>query len=204
LCSLFWIVVAHLSSCIAEKIRLKTSLRFNAMMPEKHGLFRTLIAKWAQLVLRTIGNAAIRMPRRLWSVRCVNVGLILLLVLLILGCGQSENGRVSGKVRYNDTALPSGTVTFYGHDNLSDQAFIDPDGSYIATKVPLGPVKITVSTPQPVSDKSKKAFEKIRKGATTSLGGETIAIPSRYSKPEQSGLELTVTKGTQIYNIDLK
>jgi hypothetical protein len=128
--------------------------------------------------------------------------LILLLGFALTGCGDSESGSVSGTVRFKDTPLPSGTVTFYGPNSLTASAPIQADGTYSATKVPLGSVKVAVNTPPAASEKAKAAFEKMRKGA--SLGGETVSIPPRYGKPDQSGLELTVATGAQVYNIDLK
>jgi hypothetical protein len=145
-----------------------------------------------------------RIKRRAWCVRIATPGAVLLLGLALPGCGDSESGSVSGQVRFNGALLPSGTVTFYGANNLSASAPIAADGGYTATKVPVGPVKVTVTTPPPVSEGGKKAFEKMRKGATASLGGETVAIPPRYGTPDQSGLELTVTSGSQVYEIDLK
>ena len=127
---------------------------------------------------------------------------LLTIALASTGCGDSDSGRVSGKVRLNDAPVPAGTVTFHGDNNRSASAFIEADGTYTVTGVPLGPVKVTVTAPAPMSDKGKKQLEKARK---ISIEGrsDVVEIPARYGRPEQSGLQLTVAPGRQTFDIAL-
>jgi hypothetical protein len=140
--------------------------------------------------------------RSLESGRSPTAGLILLLALTLSGCGRSAT--VSGTVRYKDAPLPSGTVTFHGPNSQTAIALINSDGSYTATKVPLGPVKVAVTTPPPVSAAKVKLAQQVKKGQLISPGAKPVSIPKQYGDPERSGLELTVTTGSQPFNIDLK
>jgi hypothetical protein len=130
------------------------------------------------------------------------VRLLLLLGLAVLGCGRST-ATVSGHVRYQGSPLPAGTVTFYGPNYQLSQASIQTDGSYTATKVPLGAVKVAVTTPQPMSKNVEKALQKWKKGWVPP-DVNTGSLPSKYHDPERSGLELTVTGGSQPFEIELK
>ncbi len=127
---------------------------------------------------------------------------LLAIALASTGCGDSDSGRVSGKVHLNGAPVPAGTVTFHGEGNRSASTFLEADGTYTATGVPLGAVKVTVTTPAQMSDKAKKALEKAR---NVSVPGQTgvVEIPARYGRPEQSGLQLTVTPGRQTFDIEL-
>jgi hypothetical protein len=131
-----------------------------------------------------------------------SAALSILLVSAISGCGKSS-ATVTGHVRYQGQAVTAGTVAFYGPDNQLDTAVIKSDGSYTATKVPLGPVKVTVSTPQPMSERMVEHLQKMKKGQFTPPP-KTVAVPPKYGKADKSGLELTVEKGSQPFEIDLK
>jgi hypothetical protein len=139
------------------------------------------------------------------------LGLVLLFLLMMAGCGRSgrPTGTVTGTVTYKGTPVPSGTVAFFGPNDQVDSAPINSDGSYTATKVPLGPVKVTVTTPPSKAADLKKAAKqsgnrRFGKGPEFPETVDTVAVPDKYSNPGKSGLGLTVTEGSQPYNIDLK
>jgi hypothetical protein len=95
-------------------------------------------------------------------------------------------------------------VTFYGPDNQIAHAFIRDDGSYTATNVPLGAVKVAVTTPLPRPKKGERPLQNWKQEQGVSQEGNTGSLPSKYRDPEQSGLELTVTSGSQPFEIELK
>src|SRR5262245_53660063 len=86
-------------------------------------------------------------------------GFVVLLALALSGC-SSRKGKVTGKVSYKGEAVPSGTVMFYGKGDAVSSAPIGPDGTYQATEVPLGEVKVAVTTPPPPDP---HAAEKLKK-----------------------------------------
>jgi hypothetical protein len=137
-----------------------------------------------------------------WSAWRVSAGWLVLLVSVVSGCGKPE-GTVTGHVRYKGETVAAGNVIFYGSDNQAVTASINSDGSYTATKVPLGAVKVAVNTPQ-MSEGMVKSLQKMKKGQIPPAASKTVAVPERYGKPEKSGLELTVTQGSQPFEIELK
>lgn len=134
----------------------------------------------------------------------VGATLRVLLLLAISGCSKSSSATVSGHVHYKGDPVTIGSVTFYGTDNQTATAPIKADGSYTATEVPLGTVKVAVITPRQMSAAMAKGLQKLKKGQFTPPTTKTVAVPPQYSKPEQSGLELTVRSGKQPFEIDLK
>jgi len=158
------------------------------------------------------------------AARAVGGLLLVSLLALAVGCGPDYRARavVKGKVTMNNkkTTLPTGTVTFYGPNNIVSSAAIQPDGSYEMRDAPIGDVKIGVSVPKAppggfgklqntpaLKDKAKEekpadASEKripIMGAAPPSI----VRIDDRFADPEKSGLTYTVTKGEQPHDIDL-
>ena len=138
-----------------------------------------------------------------WVLRAT---LLVLLVVALAGCSRPK-GIVAGKVSYNGEAVPSGTVSFYGKDDEVSSAPIGPDGTYEATKVPLGEVKVTVTTPPPPDENAAERLKKnpmvIDKGIDIKQQ-KVVSVPRKYNLPGTSGISLTVTQGSQPFDIALK
>jgi hypothetical protein len=121
-----------------------------------------------------------------------------LVVLAVVGCGGNTNvGQVSGTVTYQGQPLPFGTVSFLDSGNQPLASSAINDGTYaMPVKVPVGPVKVIVTTPGRVSGRlpKKKSGESIT----------VISIPARYGKTDSSGLTYTVKPGPNEYKIDLQ
>jgi hypothetical protein len=123
------------------------------------------------------------------------------------GCGASKpGGTVNGKVSYKGESVGAGMVTFFG--STADQvasASIAKDGTYTASGVPLGQVRVTVSTPSPgptAEQVAKNGFLK-RKNVKAS-GEKTVSLPAKFANAATSQLTLTVSEGSQPYDIELK
>jgi hypothetical protein len=137
---------------------------------------------------------------------------VMLLAMLSAGCG-GNTAEVSGTVKYQGKALPSGKVTFISEDGkIMEFAMIDSDGSYKITKAPLGSVKITVTTPPSSQDGGPEAAKDLMKDAGKHMPGtgpkksteKVVPIPGNYGDPQKSGLTYEVKKGSQQHDIDLK
>jgi hypothetical protein len=116
-------------------------------------------------------------------------GLAAVLALTLAGCGGK--GDVSGTVRFNGKPLAGGQVTFVSPDTRDGvHSLILADGSYQVTGCPAGPVKIAVQTGVPRSGPAKRPA--------------SPRIPIRYADTSTSGLEYTVNRGEQQYDIDLE
>jgi hypothetical protein len=127
-----------------------------------------------------------------------------LVVLALIGCASKNEGVVSGTVTYQGKALTMGTVSFLDSSNQwLASSRINKKGQYeIQSKVPAGPVKITVTTP----GSSKAGGRGPNPGAKNKLGEpfpQVIPIPAKYSSADSSGLTYTVKPGENNFDIDL-
>jgi hypothetical protein len=123
------------------------------------------------------------------------------LLLLPSGCGFFENaGTVSGTVQYKGRPLSEGSVSFVCGNGQVATGVIDQAGRYVVSHVPTGSAKITVQVVS--AEVPPMSFV----GAPQSVQGAAAGpkIPMRYSMAATSGLQHSVTKGKQQFNIDLQ
>jgi hypothetical protein len=140
------------------------------------------------------------------------------LMLLVVSAGCSSKGTVSGKVTYQGKPVPAGTVIFVPLAGGGGFTANIRDGAYTVEGLPLGPVKISVSTPvnaahmkelvskmrPPPEMMQKVAPGKSAEGsAPPSQDTQAVSIPARFQDPEKSGLTYTVKSGSQVYDIDI-
>jgi hypothetical protein len=119
----------------------------------------------------------------------------LLAVLTAVGCNSWEQfGTVTGRATLDGRPVTAGKVTFVTARGAvaSD---LGSDGTFTASNVPVGSVKIAVLPPS--------AFEPpvIMPSAMMSAAANRPAIPGRYTDAVRSGLSLEVHPGTQTYDI---
>src|SRR5687767_256466 len=72
------------------------------------------------------------------------MGVCCAVVLFLAGCGGHNRGTVTGIVKYQGKAVPSGQVSFIPPDGIPVTADIRADGSYEAPKVLYGEAIVTV------------------------------------------------------------
>jgi hypothetical protein len=128
-------------------------------------------------------------------VRLASVGLLSCLVLV--GCGPGYTGAtVEGTVTVDGQPLQTGTISFTPFEAGSGTGVSTEvnNGRYTATGVPIGRVRVLFV-----------AFEETGKMVTDSDTGqqypETIhLVPERYMT---TGVEITVTEGTQTQDFEL-
>lgn len=132
--------------------------------------------------------------------------LFLVVVYGLPGCSQ-RSATVSGTVNYQNRKVTSGSVVFVGADGVpSLPAPIREDGTYTATKVPTGTVKVAVVNPSPTTSTSgaplpandPEAQEAAREFA------RYVPTPPRYRDAHSSGLTTELKPGSNDYNIELK
>ncbi len=126
-------------------------------------------------------------------------GLIVVACCLLLaaaGCGRGHGASVSGRVTLDGEPLDTGTVTFHPvGDGPTAYGGIHPNGSYQAKTgtqpgMPPGEYRVTVlAATEPPTD-------------GPSVPGEMIT-PSHYADPEQSGLRVTVERGSNRFDFPL-
>ena len=119
-------------------------------------------------------------------------GLALAAWCFISGCGPAT-GDVTGEVKYKGQALAGATITFYDAKNKAIPATIDDQGKYEAKGLAVGPAKIAILTPLPIS------FGDIKPAKSLLPSDRAL----KYADPEKSGLSLEVKGGAQVHPVML-
>lgn len=139
--------------------------------------------------------------------RFLTAGLLGFGLALLAGCsggGNAKGSNVEGKVTVGGAAANAGEVVF-NVDGTTVVGAISADGTYRAIGVPVGNAKVTVNPPPAVSGAPKGGDPRLAVDKKDMPGavGAVVAIPSKYSKAETSGLTFTVKSGANTYNIEL-
>lgn len=154
------------------------------------------------------------------------VGSLLACSLLVAGCGGPKTAKVSGTVMFGGKALPGGKITFYpanGGAANPASADIQEDGTYTVTNVPVGEVKVTVSTdhlsgklttrnapPGGVDAQMKPPagaganIPQKPDNAGVKLIGTYTKIPAKYGKPETTDLTYTISGDKSGHEVTLQ
>lgn len=132
------------------------------------------------------------------STRIVEAWSILLLVaLLIAGCGKSNFGVVNGTVAVDGTPAKSGSIAFFPVDRKSSTAGSEiVDGRYMA-KVALGTAKVEIRVPKVVGQKKLYA-------TPDSPVKQVLAesLPRKYN--DETELKLDVKPGKNVQDFELE
>jgi hypothetical protein len=131
------------------------------------------------------------------ALRSMTVAGAAALAVTLASCSFRSDGltgaEVAGKVTLDGKPFAGGTVVFAGPTDAAT-AEILPDGSYRASNVPLGPVRVVIVTSGPSSTKSQSG-----RGPAVQP-----AAPARYRDAKTSGLSLTVAEGDQVFDVPMK
>jgi hypothetical protein len=145
-------------------------------------------------------------------------GRIVLLLPLLLGlasgCGTAKSvpANLTGKVTYNGAPVTAGTLTFYPKEGGGVYPMaLNSDGTYSGTDLPLGAGDVAIET-ESANKKNAQTYGGGRAPAMSSKPpgsggteqGAYVMIPAKYAKKETSNLTVTLTKGNNTNNIDLK
>jgi hypothetical protein len=131
----------------------------------------------------------------------------LVVACLALACGcDGGRGELMGKVIYKEKPVRMGWVLVSGNDGLVRSVAIEDDGSYHVKEVPAGPVKLSVTSPDPSAPRppSRKKGPDAPKPPTQEEIDKWVALPDKYGDFTQSELTFTVQRGTNTFDIDLK
>lgn len=143
--------------------------------------------------------------------------------LVLVGCGGGGTAKVRGKVTHAGKTVVWGTVILVGKDGIYRDGRIGLNGEYEIADVPVGPVKLGVSSPDPGTTPPKgrpnaggkkpdDPRAKSRAGREKEDGpdlpkpppGAWFALPKKFADPQSSGLTGEVTGGETTLDIDVK
>jgi hypothetical protein len=135
--------------------------------------------------------------------------LLLLLAVMVVGCGGQRIGTVTGTVTVNGEKMEKGMVTFYTEDlKIAKGGAIQSDGTYKIDDFPAGPVKITVMNNPPVTGGglvlggAAKPKDPAQRNYFDTPG-KYFDLPAKYRDPAASGLTYEVKAGDQVHDIPL-
>ena len=115
--------------------------------------------------------------------------------LFFSGCGPKfPSTHLSGRVSVDGKVLSSGSIMFAPTESGTGSGvlvFINPDGTYAAERVPLGKVRVTISSEEKTGKKAK--------GPT---GEEVDAVVSIIPASKAGGIVIDVTSGQTVCDFE--
>jgi len=134
---------------------------------------------------------------RVW--RYGMMGLLVALLGLKAGCGAKvETSPVSGRITYRGKPVKSGQVLFLSPNGHPGHSELDQDGRYQLSAA-VGENMVSIESRGPGTPMAKPTPE----GYTKMLPGKLL-IPEKYLSGETSGLRVTVQRGENTANFELK
>ena len=130
----------------------------------------------------------------------------LVLALAAAGCSGEDRLTLNGSVSYQGKPLPAGMVRIRSDKDHVSVAKVRPDGTFIATDVFSGEVRVAVEEDPSAAMRQRMAASDPAHTARNAPApaARPVAIPARYQDVETSGLVYTVTSGTRSLDIELK
>ncbi len=129
--------------------------------------------------------------------------------LSMTGC-SSNDCTLTGTVSFRGKPVIFGTVIVQASDGMRRIGRIDLDGSYTVEKLPAGPVKISVESPEPTNPAASPKRPPRSNGPAELPEdykppdrSKWARLPDKYSDPDQSGLTTTVRSGPNHFDIPL-
>jgi hypothetical protein len=117
------------------------------------------------------------------------------------GCG-SATATVSGTVTYNKKPVRSGTVMLLGDGVPPVYADLNDEGAFTFSAVPVGKVRMTVSSPDPARPKMERGDTKAKSKGTPDP--RWFPLPARFSDPDNSGLQFDVAPSNNVWTVMLR
>jgi hypothetical protein len=139
------------------------------------------------------------------KLRCLPLMLGLLAAGCSLNASAPKRAEVSGTVSFQGKPLPGGIITFISDKGFLYSANIDENGHY-SIEVGIGPNKISVDN-RLLMKNQKGTGPRLKSPEVTpqnDLTGTYVPIKERYVSTETSGLEYTVSAGTQVKDFTLQ
>jgi hypothetical protein len=120
------------------------------------------------------------------------------------GCSSPKTATIHGKVTYKGAPVSVGAIYFHGAGDRLAMGNLAEDGSFTATDVPLGEVRVSLQVRDPgayaqqMQDSAKAPPGKNKGDAPRGV----TSIPPKYADPNTSGLTYLIDAKTS--DIDVK
>jgi hypothetical protein len=143
----------------------------------------------------------------MWRFLLLSAGL-----LSLLGCDSKKtaSATVSGTVMYNGKAVNGAVLNLFKTTGAGDSINIpvSQEGTFRVSDVPEGEYKVIIQ-PSAGFSQNIKGWDKAKIAEYQSKIDEmktpaTIPIPDKYKKLTSSDLKMTIVKGEQTINFELK
>jgi hypothetical protein len=130
--------------------------------------------------------------------------------LVAAGCGGEPVGNLTGEVSLNGSPVKAAQIAAFNEKGELVAQVMALEGKYRMTGVPIGPVTLVVQTHLPDGSPvtapkfpGRDAEPGVKKGADGAVGLPTALdpVPLKYTSPKQSGLQVTVVRGTTTYDV---
>lgn len=147
--------------------------------------------------------------------RIASLAAAVLAAAALTGCGEPPRGRVHGTVKYQGKPLTNATVIFLAKDNRTHPVELKPDGSFEATGVAYGPVKVSVQQGFVRVPAKAEPGKGGKAGVDDEKAGKEVVpppevvrtgptLPAHYADPAQSGLTFELNAPDLEWSVDLK
>lgn len=126
--------------------------------------------------------------------------------MIATGCSQRrKTTTISGKVTYNGKPVTVGAIYFHGDGDQLAMAPIHKDGSFTATDVPIGDVKVSLRVQDPgvYAQKLSKGGDAPQIGDPADGTAGVTSIPPKYADVESSGLTYSINAKTTSLEVNL-
>jgi hypothetical protein len=130
-------------------------------------------------------------------VRAFCGGALIVVLVILAGCGGASMGEVSGTVKVDGEPLKTGAILFVPVDGKTQTAGGTIDGGSYSVKVPVSVMKVSITAPKVVGYKKLYNTPDSPKMPLTAE-----ALPAKYN--ERTELQLDVKPGTNAKDWELK
>ena len=122
------------------------------------------------------------------------------------GCAGKKTTTLHGTVTYKGAPVSVGAIYFHGPDDRMAMGNLGEDGTFTATDVPLGEVRVSLQVRDP------GAYARQMKDATNRPPANTrgrarptvTSIPARYADPNTSAIKYSVDSRTRELDVHLE
>ena len=137
---------------------------------------------------------------------CCRLGLFLLAVLVAgPGCSGKKTTTLHGTVTYKGAPVSVGAIYFHGPDNRMAMGNLGEDGTFTATDVPLGEVRVSLQVRDPGAY-ARQMKDPVNRPTANPKGGAgpgVTSIPAKYADPNTSGLKYPIDSQTRELEVKL-